>query len=198
LESQNKINILNHQISTLKEEKEIDKKELNDIKEKYTEKARQKRKLSELYEVLKRKIDSNAHENPSTPTTPNRSLSLSNNHQKASDLSFTDYNSQPTTQPRKVYAHDSDVIRSPQLPNSIRADSLDRFSLARSKSPISSNQHKAASLPKPSFNLSSPLNNTNLFQSIQRPTTPVRQMRLRAGSSSLFTACNPFKEVSTI
>ncbi len=55
IESQNKISMLTHQYETLKEERESTRKELGEMREKYQEKARQKRKLAELYEQLKKK-----------------------------------------------------------------------------------------------------------------------------------------------
>jgi len=55
IEAQNKITMLSHQYETLKDERESSRKELSELKEKYAEKSRQKRKLAELYEQLKKK-----------------------------------------------------------------------------------------------------------------------------------------------
>jgi len=110
-----------------------------------------------------------------------------------------DYNTQPTAQARRAFTvgdRESSVSRdkSPLAQSNLRSDSFDRFSLARNKSPNTGTK----SIPKPSFNLSSPLN-SNLFQ-LQRPSTPTRQIRLQINRPSIFSNSSDtsFKEITTV
>jgi hypothetical protein len=56
-EAHNKISMLRKQLEVMRKETENDKKEIGELQEKYSDKARQKRKLEELYEALKHKLE---------------------------------------------------------------------------------------------------------------------------------------------
>eukprot|EP01116_Phalansterium_solitarium_P002912 TRINITY_DN1324_c0_g1_i3.p1 TRINITY_DN1324_c0_g1~~TRINITY_DN1324_c0_g1_i3.p1 ORF type:complete len:327 (-),score=-22.57 TRINITY_DN1324_c0_g1_i3:40-1020(-) len=59
LEAANQINTLKHKMASMSEEADADKKELLELRDKYAEKTREKRKLAELYDQLKQKYEYN-------------------------------------------------------------------------------------------------------------------------------------------
>jgi len=92
-EAQAKISTLRKQLEAMRKEAESNKKEIGDLQEKYSDKARQKRKLEELYEALKQKVE------VAYPSHPHPYLALS----------FPDGRSS------HVYPLDTSCDRSPQL-----------------------------------------------------------------------------------
>jgi len=139
-DAHNKISTLRKQLEAMRKEAENDKKEIIDLQEKYSDKARQKRKLEELYETLKQKVESGC---PSRP------------HTSYLTLSFPDGKSRLDTScdppPQR-----SSSPRSPLLRQTPDISDIDRFTYAKHRdtsrltSPVSK-QLQFAATPKPAF-----------------------------------------------
>lgn len=66
IEAKSKISVLSKRLQSVDQQQESQKKELLELQDKYAEKLREKSKLQELYNALKRKYDQIARDNLST------------------------------------------------------------------------------------------------------------------------------------
>lgn len=164
MEAQNKINVLTHQLNSVREELETSKKEAAELQEKYAERTRQKRKLAELYECLKQRYEGGRPVGTSSPLFLPKNLVAS-----------------PQGEPPSFGAQSNPKFGSISFPSRVREQELaprhtevDRFSLLRRQSPTG---RSASRLPtnRPSFR--------PLFAP-KRPETPVLSRQLATDTLS--------------
>eukprot|EP01103_Thecamoeba_quadrilineata_P013729 TRINITY_DN389_c0_g1_i4.p1 TRINITY_DN389_c0_g1~~TRINITY_DN389_c0_g1_i4.p1 ORF type:complete len:235 (-),score=44.70 TRINITY_DN389_c0_g1_i4:23-727(-) len=178
VEAHNTINIMSHKISTMKEEMDRTKKDFAELQDKYTERTRQKRKLGELYESLKRHSESDGNQKPNIQLqkddksmriskSPSNSINNRSPIPRSRDTNYFPKNHDVRTkgfQPRSLFQ------RRPDFPVVQDPKAVDRFSMIRRSSPLLTSS-------KESLNLKA-VNNTEipfqriLFSTPKRSGTP--------------------------
>ncbi|KAL6076858.1 cyclin B1 interacting protein 1, E3 ubiquitin protein ligase, variant 3 [Balamuthia mandrillaris] len=191
VQAQNKLNVLNHQLSATKDELSAQRKAFEELQEKYQEKSRQKRKLAELYDSLKQRHEALAGDNkratasPAMHTSspllrspvrktgllssepPNRSFQFLHHGQQSSMESSA---IKPITAGFSSIGFGTEKRDTGSVAPNLKPKELDRFSLVRRHSPKGNMKVTVPKIPQPTFSFSRPV----------RPETPLFRKHLQS------------------
>jgi len=159
----------------MRKEADTDKKEIADLQEKYSEKARQKRKLEELYDSLKQKSDGVYSRNSAGYLTMGYENDVSIPPRRETIGMHTKERIQSPTMtrgPTMNFMHPT-KSSSPIRPTILQPDTenIDRFSYARRQSPAKITEI-GRSPDRLSMNAPTPTPRRQVFRTLKIPESP--------------------------